>query len=303
MAKLRSKSPKDKKIRLSLALASYNEEENIGPCLEAVKDWVDEMVVVDGSSDDKTVEIAKKHGAKVIITDNPPIFHINKQKALEACKGEWILQLDADERVSEKLADEIKKMIMTSDKKIQKYQKTLPDRKLFIRHQKLLENRDGKIGGEKGEYAGFLIPRFNYFLGKYLRFGGVYPDGVIRLVKKNKAHFPCQSVHEQIEVDGQVGWLQNSLLHFADTTFRKYLYRNSKYIDLITDDLRKERVKKNLFQLINYFLFKPVHWFLLTQIRHKGILDGYQGIIFSFFSALRFPRAYWRYLTGVRKII
>lgn len=288
-----------KRPKLSVALATFNEGENIGSCLQSIRDWADEIVIVDGGSSDKTVSIAKKYGAKIMVTDNPPIFHINKQKALEKCQGEWILQLDADERVSPELAEEIKKIISFKEEKIKDYQETLSQRKLFIKHQKLLEKRDGKIGEKAGDYAGFFVPRLNYFLGKYLRHGGVYPDGVIRLVEKGKAYFPCRSVHEQIVVQGKVGWLQNPLYHWADPTFKRYLARNNRYIDLLATDLKNKKVGKNPFQSLNYFLAKPAHWFFWTLIRHKGILDGWQGMVFSFFSALRFPRAYWRYLKNI----
>src|SRR5436309_2920056 len=102
--------------RLTVALATFNEEGNLGDCLESVKDIADEITIVDGSSSDKTVEIAKKYGAKVLVTDNHPIFHINKQKALDMATNEWILQLDADERVTPALAYEIKKVIAMTDK-------------------------------------------------------------------------------------------------------------------------------------------------------------------------------------------
>ena len=296
MASLPFRLLANKMTKISVALATYNEEENLGACLELVKDLADEIIIVDGSSQDKTVEIAKEYGAKVIVTNNPPIFHINKQKALEACQGDWILQLDADERVTETLSKEIKMIISLSDKKIDRYQKTITKKDLFLRHQRIVEARDGKIGQYKGEYAGFFVPRLNYFLGKYLHYGGVYPDGVIRLVKKGRAHFPCKTVHEQIEIEGRVGWLQNDLLHYADTTFKKYLKRNSHYIDLMVDEFREKKLGKNPIQSLNYFLIKPIYWFGLTLFRHKGILDGFQGVVFSFFSALRFPRAYWRYL-------
>ena len=282
--------------KLSVVLATYNEEKNIGPCIESVKGITDEIVVVDGSSTDKTREIAREYGAKVIRTDNPPIFHINKQKALEAVTFEWVLQLDADERVTQRLAEDIKRVIGMTDEEIDAYQSILPKRELFLRHQKLLEERDGKIGKDEGSYVGFFIPRLNFFLGKFLRYGGVYPDGVIRLVKRGKAYFPAKSVHEQIVVDGRVGWLSNPLLHMADPNFKRYLQRNSRYIDLLADELKRDKVGKDPVQFFNYYLIKPVWWFLLTQIRHKGILDGWQGIVFSFFSSLRFPRAYWRYL-------
>ena len=129
-----------------------------------------------------------------------------------------------------------------------------------------------------------------------MRFGGVYPDGVIRLVKKGTSHFPCKDVHEQIVVDGRVGWLQNDLIHMADPTFDRYLKRNSRYIDLIVKQLSDKKVKRNLFNFGKYLFFLPTWWLVLTFIRHKGFLDGWQGFIFSFFSALRYPRAYLRYV-------
>ncbi len=284
------------KNKISVVLATYNEESNITECLQSVKDLADEVVVIDGSSSDATVQIARSFGARLIITDNPKIFHINKQKAINNATGDWILQLDADERVSKDLVQEIKKIVDMSEEQIEEYENKLPNKKLFLRHQNLVEKRDGIVGEKVGAYNAFYIPRLNYFLGKYLRYGGVYPDGVIRLVKKRKAFFPCKSVHEQMIVSGRIGWLQHDLLHMADVSFSRYLHRNNKYIDLIKDELKRDNADKNPIQMVNHFILKPLFWFLLTQIRHKGILDGYQGIIFSFFSALRFPRAYFRYI-------
>lgn len=283
-------------MKLSIVLTTYNEEKNIGPCLESIKNIADEIIIVDGSSQDRTREIAKGLGAKVIKAQNHPNFHINKQKAIEAAIGEWILQLDADERVSPKLANEIMKVINMTDDEIKKYQTSLPKRKLFLRHQKLVEQRDGRVGTETGKYAAFFLPRLNYFLGTYLRYGGVYPDGVIRLIKNKKAYLPSKDVHEQMVVNGRVGWLQNNLLHIDSPTFKRYLQRNSRYIDLIANQLTEVKVGKNPITAIDYLLIKPIHWFIWTQIRHKGVLDGFPGIVFSLFSALRFPRAYWRHL-------
>lgn len=287
------KSPK-----LSIVLATYNEEKNLEACLESVKDIAEEIIIVDGKSTDRTVEIAKRYTTKIIVTDNHPIFHINKQKALELAKNDWILQLDADERVSRKLAAEINNICTMTLEEIDAYQEALPQKKLFLRHQQLLEQRNGNIGTGEGEYVAFFIPRLNYFLGKYLRFGGVYPDGVIRLVKKGYIHFPCKSVHEQISVNGRVGWLQNPLMHQDSPTFNRYLQRNNRYIDLIVQELKEEKIKKDLKSQLDYLIFKPFSWFFMTFFRHKGFLDGYQGFIFSFFSALRFPRAYIRYKKG-----
>lgn len=286
----------NKQIKLSVALATFNEENNIGDCLESVRQIADEIVIVDGTSKDKTVEMAKRFNAKVLIAPNQPNFHINKQKSFDNSSGEWILYLDADERVGNELAYEIKKVILMGDDEIEKYQNELKNRQLFLRHQKLLEKRDGPIGNSFGEYAAFFVPRSNYFLGKYLKYGGVYPDGVIRLFKNGKAYLPCKSVHEQMVVEGKVGWLQNDLLHLADPTFQRYLQRNDRYINLMVEDMKKNNLDKNLKNFLNFCLIKPIWWFLLTSVRHKGFLDGLPGIIFSFFSALRFPRAYLCYL-------
>ena len=96
---------------ISVVLATFNEEKNLAACLESVKDLAQEIIIVDGTSKDRTVEIAKSFGAKVLVTTNPPIFHINKQKAIDMATKDWVLQLDADERVSPELAKEIREVI------------------------------------------------------------------------------------------------------------------------------------------------------------------------------------------------
>ncbi len=284
-------------MNLSVVLAVFNEEDNLKKCLTSIKDIASEIVIVDGGSSDKTVDVAHEFGACVIETDNPPIFHINKQKAIEAAKNSWILQLDADEVITKKLADEIMKVISMSEDELEIYQTNLPDRKLFQKHQKIIFARDGRVGDVTGDYNAFFIPRRNLFLGKYLKFGGTYPDPAIRLIRKGKAYLPSKDVHEQMAVEGRVGWLENYMLHNDSPTFSRYLKRNSRYINLMADQMRSEKLRVNLITGVDYLLIKPLRWFLLTQIRHKGILDGFPGIIFSFFSALRFPRAYLRYLT------
>src|SRR3990170_4130443 len=158
---------------ISVAIATYNEEENISICLASVVDWVKEIVLVDGSSTDKTVEIAKKYKANIIIVKNLPNFHFNKQKAIDNCKHKWILQLDADEVVSEELRQEIINI------------------------------------NEEEEINGYWMPRKNYFLGRFLSKGGQYPDYTLRLYRRGKGRLPCKSVHEQAQVEGKTAYLQN----------------------------------------------------------------------------------------------
>ncbi len=284
------------KIKLSVAIATFNEEKNIKDCLKSVESIADEIVIVDGSSTDNTVNIAKSFNAKVIIRDNPPNFHINKQLAFDKATGDWILYLDADERVSKQLTDEILKITRMTQKEIENYQVNLPDRDLFLKHQELLNQRDGQIGKSDGEFVAFFFPRLNLFLGKFLKHGGVYPDGVIRLFKNGKAFLPCKSVHEQMVVLGRVGWLKNNLLHYDSPTLSRYLKRNSRYINLMVLDFKKIRLEKSVDNFLDYVFFKPIWWFFSTYILRKGLLDGASGLVFSFFSALRFPRAYIKYL-------
>lgn len=285
-------------IKLSVVLAVRNEELNIGRCLESVKRIADEIIVVDESSTDKTREIAEGFGAKVFLEPHHDLFHITKQRALEKARGEWILQLDADEVVTEALANEIKKVINMTDiellsRKIENGRKG----RLFTRHQALIEKRDGQIGKKTGEIVGFFVPRRNMFLGKPLIHAGVYPDGVVRLVKKGCARFPQKSVHEQIELDGEVSWLENNLDHYDSPTLKRYLSRLNRYTDLQAEDLKVRQTPKNVLFFFLYTIYKPLYTFGNLYFRHLGFLDGIQGFLWSFFSAMHFPIAYYKYLT------
>ncbi|HOZ53694.1 MAG TPA: glycosyltransferase family 2 protein [bacterium] len=246
------------KPTISVALAIYNEALIINKCLDAVSDWVDEIVIVDGQSTDNTLEILKKYkNVKVISTTNKPMFHLNKQMAIDACQSDWILQLDADEIVSLDLKNEIIKVINSNPK----------------------DN-------------GFWIKRKNYFLGKFLTKGGVYPDPTIRLYRQGKGKLPCLDVHEQAVVDGTVSTLNNDLLHYADPTFSRYLLRNDRYTSLLATDFKKQNISISFFSFLNYFIFKPIYWFFLAYFRHRGYVDGFPGFVFAWYSALRFPIAY-----------
>lgn len=249
------------KQTISVVLATYNEEKNLPDCLESVKDFADEIVVVDGQSFDKTVEIAKKYNARVKITTNKPIFHINKQMAIDMSSKDWVLQLDADERVSKELKEEILETINS--------------------------NRNSN---------GYWIPRKNWFLGRFLTKGGQYPDYTLRLYRNGKGKLPQLSVHEQAEVEGQVGYLKNPLIHIADPSFSRYIKRWNRYTNLIAKEIDDKKIGYNPVFAIKYVFVLPVWWFLLTYIRHKGFVDLWQGFVFSFFSSLRFPVAYIKYL-------
>lgn len=278
-------------VKLSIVLATRNEEENIARCLNFVKDIADEIIIFDEHSTDKTVEIAKKYGAKVYLEPHHDIFHVTKQKALEKAKGEWVLQLDADEVVSKKLSEQIDEVV--NDKK-----PDVKNNKLFKKHQDLIEQRDGKIGTEAGEITAYFIPRRNIFLGKPLIHAGVYPDGVIRLVKNGYASFPSKSVHEQVKIKGRVGWLSGDLLHYDSPTLKRYLARLNRYTDLRAEELKIKKTSKGLVGFFVQVIYKPLFVFLSLYIRHRGFLDGVNGFLWSFFSASHYPIAYFKYLTN-----
>lgn len=254
-----------KKITLSVAIAVYNEEKNLGACLASVASIADEIVVVDGGSTDSSIEIAKKYASKIITTDNPPIFHINKQKALDACICDWILQLDADEIVTEELKNEI----------------------------------IGTINNKQETIHGYYIPRKNYFWGHWMRKGGQYPDYVIRLVRNGKARFPCKSVHEQIEVDGEVGYLKEPLEHFAYRTKEDYWKKADTYTSLSAMEMKNNDVPKNIWTWFTYKILKPTLTFFSLFIRHKGFMDGWYGFLFAYWSALHFSIAYEKYRKSI----
>lgn len=280
-------------MKLSVVLATRNEEENIERCLKSVKSIADEIIIFDEHSSDKTKEIAESLGAKVFLEPHHDIFHITKQKAIDMAKGDWILQMDADEVVTPELSKEILKLLNGEKISISDEKK----KNLFERHQKNLEIRDGKYGKDTDEIVAYFIPRINMFLDKPLVHAGVYPDGVIRLIKRGKARLPGKSVHEQMEIDGRVGWFEGDLLHYDSPTLSKYLFRLNRYTDLHSNELSAARLKNNLISFVNYVFIKPSFTFLNLFFRHKGFLDGVNGFLWSFFSALHFPIAYFKYVT------
>lgn len=248
---------------LSIALAVYNEADNLGACLDSVKDLASEIVIVDGSSTDQTVEVASRYHAKVIKEDNRTNFHINKQLAIDACTSPWILQLDADERVSSMLAKEIKAVVSAP----------LADAP-----------------------SAYYLKRRNYFLGRWMSKGGMYPDPVIRLFQKGQAKLPQKTVHELMEVNGPTKWLEEDLLHVADPTFARYLKRSNRYTTLQAEAWLKEgRLGVSPGTIINYTVFKPLFRFLAIYLRHKGFLDGFPGFVFALYSGLHLRTSYIKY--------
>jgi len=249
---------------LSVVLATYNEQDMLDQCLDSVKEIADEIVVVDGRSNDRTVEIAKSFGAKVKVVDNEYIFHINKQKAVDLASKDWVLQLDADEIAPKELREEVQSIV------------------------------NGKTKG----FVGYYLPRKNFFLGHWMRKGGQYPDPVIRLFVRGKGYFPQKTVHEQIVIDGPVGTLNNALLHYPYQTFGEYWEKAVRYSHLVAREMVQAHVSKNLMTVLNYLFVKPSITFLNLFIRHQGFVDGVYGFLFAWLSGAQMQLALFKYLYG-----
>ncbi len=244
----------------SVVLATHNEAANLGDCLKAVASIADEIVIVDGESSDATVEIAKKFKAKVILTTNKSNFHINKQLAMDQAKGELILQLDADEIVDQELIEFIKKILTEKS--------------------------------EQPQNSAWWIKRKNYFMGTFLRKGGQYPDPVIRLYRKGKAKLPQKDVHEQMVVDGKIGWAEGHLLHYGNPTFTDYLRKFNTYTSFKAEQLYAMNLKINFLHSCEYLVIKPTQTFCSIFLRHRGYVDGVPGFVFAAFSGLHHLVAY-----------
>lgn len=247
-------------MKLSVVLAVHNEEANLARCLEAVKNIADEVVIVDGQSTDNTVSIAKKYKAKIISTTNKSNFHINKIMAINAARGEWILQLDADEVVTSELSSEIISAITRSS-----------------------------------DINGYWINRKNWFLTKFLTKGGQYPDPTLRLYRNGKGRLPAKDVHEQATVEGKVGYLKHNLLHYRDTSFEKYLEGFNRYSSFMTTQMQELKLPLGIFPAFNYLIIKPLLTFLNIYFRHRGYIDSMPGFIFALFSGLIHAVAYIKY--------
>lgn len=248
------------KPHLSVVLATHNEAANLARCLHSVEKIADEIIIADGESTDDTLKIARKFHAKIIATTNKPNFHINKNMAIDAAKGEWILQMDADEALTEELLQEIR---------------TVMDKN---------ENING-----------YWVPRLNYFIGRFLTKGGQYPDYTLRLYRRGKGRLPGLSVHEQAEVVGEVGFLKHDLLHYGTPDFENYLLRFNRYTSLTASEFARKAVGINTFTAFRFLLWKPVYTFCNIYLRHKGIVDGFPGFVFALFSGLHFTVAYIKY--------
>ncbi|PJE70367.1 hypothetical protein COU97_00040 [Candidatus Shapirobacteria bacterium CG10_big_fil_rev_8_21_14_0_10_48_15] len=261
--------------KLSVILATYNEEANIGACLKTVQGLADEIIVVDGFSRDQTVALAKKAGAKVFVKPNLLMFHQNKQLAIEKATGEWILYLDADERVSPELKKEILAVIGSCS--------TLEEASSATSQEELGLN-NSSAGGRRPpprSCAGYWLPRKNIIFGKWLKHTGWWPDRQLRLFKNGSAKLPCQSVHEQPELKGEAGELKNPLIHQNYQTVTQFINRLNHYTDNDKNVFLKTGREIHWIEAVIW----PAQEFLRRFFQQKGYQDGLHGLVLSLLQA------------------
>jgi len=230
--------------RISAVVITYNEENNISRCLESLS-WADEIVVVDSFSQDRTKEIASSFTDKIFDLEWQG-FGKQKEFARTKASYDWVLSIDADEVVSEKLREEIKGIINKND--------SLDD---------------------------YYIPRLSNFLGRWIKHSSWYPDYVLRLFKKDKAKFDESLVHEKLILEGRGGVLKNEILHYTDPDISHYLLKMNKYTSLSAEMLSSEGKNATLFDL----LFRPMAIFFKMYLFKSGFLDGWQGFVLACFSS------------------
>jgi len=260
-------------VSLSVVIITHNEEANLARTLESVKplvaDGKGEIIVVDSGSTDRTVEIAKSFGARVFIEEWKG-YAAQKNSAIDKATGDYVLSLDADEAVSLELAEEIQTTVRDAPKG-DKFRQTLPD------------------GSSSPIFVnGFLMPRKNYFLGRWIRHGGFWPDRKLRLFRRSTGRFKDVAVHETLEVEewrsrsGALrlapGQLRGPLIHHSYPTLYDYIAHMNRYSSLGAEMVVEKANGKVRFSAINIVL-RPLATFVYNYFFRLGFLDGREGLL------------------------
>jgi len=230
-------------LTLSVAIITKNEEANLLRTLAGVR-WADEIVIVDNGSTDRTPEIARECGVKFFVEEWKG-FGAQKNSAIAKCTSDWVLSLDADEEVGAELAGEIRTL----------------------------------LGGEP-QHNAYVLPRRNFFLGRWLRHGGYYPDPKLRLFRRGAAQFEERAVHETIRFEGPAGRLHGDLLHHAYPTLDAYIEHMNRYSALgAAQAIARGRTSRSIVAFLWNVWVVPVATFKYNYFLRLGFLDGREGFL------------------------
>jgi glycosyltransferase involved in cell wall biosynthesis len=226
--------------KLSIVIITLNEEKNIIRCLKSLRFKVKpEILVVDAESRDKTVSVARKMGAKVLVRKWKG-YADQKNWAFSKIHGDWILSLDADEELTPALCGEIEAILAQAPK----------------------------------DLDGAFIKRRAFFIGKWIRHCGWWPDAQLRLIRRGKGKFSNRPVHEGLEVKGKTVTLYEPMNHYTYDSIGQYLEKMERYSDLF---VQSAPAKKRNFWLA-YLLFQPSWVFMRMYLFKLGFLDGWRGL-------------------------
>ena len=243
-------------MTLSVVLITQNEEANLPGTLESVmplvRDGKGEIIVVDSGSTDRTLEIAKSYGAK-IYPEKWKGFAAQKNSAIDKASCDWVLQLDADEPLATGLAEEIATTTQNS------------------------------------HLVGFFIPRKNFFLGRWIRHGGFYPDPKLRLIRRGAGKFEEHGAHPTIKVNGPTGQLKHALIHNAYPTLRGYIDHMNSYSSQGAEFAIAQGARG--FSLAN-IVVRPWLTFVYNYFIRLGFLDGREGLLLHLYHSVYVS---WKY--------
>jgi glycosyltransferase involved in cell wall biosynthesis len=243
-------------FKVSVCLVTYNEEHTIRECLESVK-WADEIIVLDGYSKDNTVNIIKEYTENVHLVENQFNPEINKNKCIEKAKNDWVFVIDADERVTAELQQEIKNILQ-----------------------------------EEYQYVGYYIPMKNFWRNKWLKHGGFYPKQHLRLFNRKFVKYKAENVHDGLKINGEIGYLKEHMLHFAFLDIFECIEKMNKYSEV---EAQYKYLRNEEKPWVKLFV-EPIKYFLKTFIYKKGYKDGWEGFLVSILSTMTYFVHYLKYI-------
>jgi glycosyltransferase involved in cell wall biosynthesis len=276
-------------MNLSVVIITVNEEANLSRTLASVKplvaDGKGEIIVVDSGSTDRTVEIAKSFGAKVFVEEWKG-YAAQKNSAIDQAKGDWILSLDADEELSSDLAAEITAAL--TDQSVRENNQGVPDCATDRLQAILQVQRDSGIPLNRFTF-GYWLGRNNFFLGRWIKHGGFWPDPKMRLFRRGAGRFEDRSVHEDVRLEGPEGTLDNALIHHSYPTLSDYIDHMNRYSSLGAEMVAaKGRVR---FSFVNIVL-RPMFSFIYNYFFRLGFLDGREGLLLHLYHGVYVS---WKY--------
>jgi glycosyltransferase involved in cell wall biosynthesis len=274
-------------VILSVVIITHNEEANIGRTLTSVQplvaDGKGEIIIVDSGSTDRTVEIAKSFGAKVFIEEWKG-YAAQKKWAIDKAAGDWILSLDADEELGPGLAGEVYGAMQG------RLGADLIEGDSLEVIEKVMAIEETQEPDGAASPAGFWIPRKNFFLGRWIKHGGFWPDPKLRLFRKGAASFEKRLVHEDAKlIEGVSRQLNHAILHHSYPTLADYIDHMNRYSSLGAEmAVAKGRRGFSLFNIV----LRPVATFIYNYFFRLGFLDGREGLLLHLYHAVYVS---WKY--------